>query len=141
MEEFFFFLFCPIQRVHELHHVGQTLVGIIRGEDDTVDAESLLGTLKGDFRHNATGCHDDILVLEVVGNLVLHLHLLVLDPLKAVVHPADDEREVFATMAENHSQLGELVEGAVQNQSQRRLHGMWKDSPSTRVNNNGIRNQ
>ncbi len=82
-------------------------------ENDTVDAESLLGTLKADFRHNAAGRHHHILVLEVVSNRVLHLHLVVPDPCKAVVHPVDDEREEFAQMAENHSQLGELVEGAV----------------------------
>ena len=108
------------------------LIGIIGSENDTVDAESLLGTLKGDFRHNAAGGHHHILVLEVVGYRVLHLHLIVLDPCKTVVNPVDDEREVFATMAENHSQLGELVEGAVQNQSQRRLHGIQSETKTWR---------
>ena len=57
MEELFFLLFCQIQRFHEFHHVCQTLVGIVWGEDDAVDAEGLLGTLKGDFRHDAAGRH------------------------------------------------------------------------------------
>ena len=63
---------------------------------------------------------------------MLHLYLVVLDPCEAVVNPVDDEWEVFATMAENHSQLGELVEGAVQNQSQRRLHGIQSESKTWR---------
>ena len=118
MEELFFLLFCQIQSLHEFHHVRETLVRIIRCEDDAVYAKGLLGTLKGVFRHNAAGCHDNILVLEVICNRVLHLHLIILYPCKAVVHSVDDEWEVFATMAENHPQLWELVEGAVQNQSQ-----------------------
>ena len=48
MEELFFFLFCQIQSLHEFHHVRETLVRIIRCEDDAVDAERLLGALKGD---------------------------------------------------------------------------------------------
>ena len=56
-------------------------------------------------RDEAMRYYPETKVLEVVGNGVLHLHLVVLNPCKAVVNPVDDEREVFATMAENHSQL------------------------------------
>ena len=132
VEDFFFFLFRQIQRVHELHHISQAHIGIIGGENDAVDAKCLFGTLKSEFGHIAAGCHHHILVLEVVRNLVLHLHLVVLDPCKAVVHSVYDEREELAEMTENHSQLGELVEGAVQNQAQRRLHSIQSEAETWR---------